>query len=575
MNFFLGVLRRIKTFIRQHPVLCGFYLVTLFLFLLNARYVDYPDEYVNLLAGKSILNFEFPYRDVWDHHLPGAWYLSAPLLLLSGGSFAIFRILWALFTYVGLLGVSYVIHHEEPRFHRYFIVFFFIYPMAALYFWFHLYLADSLAVFFFSLAFWLLMERMLHPAKTLKSYFLVSLLIFAMIFSSATFLYLGAALYLWLAHLVFFNPRYHELKHVRHHDRHRVMNVAKLVGVSLAPYGVYVLLLLVTGTLDDFYFANFTYNTTLYINIANYVRGAAFNPLKFALTIVSNFYEGYLPLLSKIKHLDLYLPIGTLAGLSTLTLLLLFIARSWVLGVIYFFILSFSAPRSNIQNYKETDYQSSMFLVLGLASGLVVLYLLQDEQKRAGLIDDLKRASRFLIGVFLLFTVIFLSYNSFSKGFQIYTQKLPTISNRGEASGFIDEFVGPNEVYFVGPYEPHEAFYVRNGELPGKYVSLLPQFRESNHIKRNFLGELEQNPPKIILFKQQSSIFGTPAVTFGKFLYDWMNAGRYTQLEKIQGVQILRQPTGYDLKTDLFILNSRRDEILRALAEKGYISIES
>lgn len=560
-------LRKSKEFVVKHPYLCAIYVVILVLFLINSRYLDYPDEYVNLLAGKSILNFALPYRDVWDHHLPGAWYLSAPMLFLSGGSFALFRILWAVFTFAGLLGVSYVIRHEEPKFHKYFLAFFFVYPMAALYFWFHLYLADSLAVFFFTLAFWLVLERMIHPAKTLKSYFFITLLIFAMIFSSATFLYMGAALYMWLAYIVFINPKLHDRKH-------SWKNILKLIGFSLIPYVLYFVYLLITGTLKDFYFANFTYNTTLYISIPNYVRGANFNPLKFALTNISNFYEGYLPLLSKIKNVDLYLPIGTLAGLATLTLMILFFFRSWILGILFFLILSFSAPRSNIQNYKETDYQSAMFIVLGLISAVVVLYLLEELNKSEGLAADLKRVARFLIGVFFFFTIVFLSVNSFSKAFQMYTQKLPTIHNRGETTMFIYDITQPGDKYFIGPYEPQESFYVKDRSFPGKHVSLLPQFRESDAIKQEFLGEFEKNPPKIVIFKQQASIFGTPAVVFGKFLYDWMGT-RYTALEKIPGVNVLRQPTGFDIKTDLFIRNENKNDILRVLMEKGYISYNS
>jgi hypothetical protein len=173
--------------------------------------------------------------------------------------------------------------------------------------------------------------------------------------------------------------------------------------------------------------------------------------------------------------------------------------------------------------------------------------------------------------VFLLFTVIFLSYNTFNKVFQLYTQKLPAIHNRGEANGFVDELTGPGDYYFIGPYEPNEAFFVKNARFPGKYVSLLPQFRESDFIKNDFLSEFQAHPPKIVLFRQQSSIFGTPAVVFGKFFYDWMGT-RYTALEKVPGVQVLRQPTRFDLRTDLFIRNDVKDDMLRNLQEKGYIT---
>lgn len=553
----MAVLKKIKPFILKHFSLIVFVIFVLCLFLLNSRYVDYPDEYINLLAGKSILSGGLPYRDFWDHHLPFAWYSSAVLLFFSGKSFVVTRLLWAVAQFGGFLLLGRWIRNKHPDLLKPFGAFFLLYPAASLYFWFHLFLADSLAIFFFSITFWILLAQTFGNKPHGKSLFVSSFLVFCMIMSSATFLYMGAVLYLWHAYLYKFKI-----------DR----PLLSLVGWSIFPYGVFVAYLFATGTWNDFYFANFVYNTKYYISIPNYVRGPHFNPLKFSLTLISNFYEGYLPLLSRIKYLDLYLPIGTLAGISTLTLFFFMFARNWFLGVMYFLILSFSAPRSELKDFRETDYQSAMFLALGLISSVFVLWLFSRAKEKQNWTSDLQRVVRLITLIFFIFTAIFLLLNSITVGYKVYTQKLPTIHNAGPAATFMDEILDQGDFYFIGPYEPNESFYVQKGIVIGKHPSLLPQFRESEELRASYLKQFEDKPPRIFIFKQSASIFQTPALEFGKFFLDWAS-DKYTRLEEIDGVEVLKNPTGLDLKGDLYVQNSQTDSVLQKLIDRGYISL--
>src|SRR3990167_2615173 len=113
------------------------YVVILLLFILNSAYISYPDEFINLLGGVSINQGLLPYVQFFDHHVPFAWYLASFFLLFSFKSFILFRLYFAIFTFL----------------------IFFIYPLAGLYYWFHLYLADSLAILFFSVSFWILITQ--------------------------------------------------------------------------------------------------------------------------------------------------------------------------------------------------------------------------------------------------------------------------------------------------------------------------------------------------------------------------------------------------------------------------------
>lgn len=544
-----GILR--QNFAGKEIIL--FLLVFIF-FIINTLYVSYPDEFVNILGGLFIVEGKIPYKDFFDHHLPFAWYFASFLLLFAGKSFVLFRVLWAVSMFLLLFSVGWWIRRNYKEFYYYYLGFFVLYPLTAVYFWFHLYLADSLAILFFSMIFWFLAVQTLTKRVHFKSILLCSFLTFCLIFSSLTFLYLALALYLWQLYLIWPNKK----------------RILKYIGIAGLPYGVYALYLLITNSWYDFYFSNFVYNTKLYISIPNYVKGNYFNPLKFGLTLIFNFYTHYLPLLTKVKHLDLYLPIGVLAGFSTLALLALFFIRNAFVGLIFFFVLSFSAPRSTVQTQSETDYQMGMFLMLGVASTFIALYLFRDLKLKDQLIHDLTRVAQTVVSILLFFTFIFLLANTYNKFFQRYIQFIPSINNISHTANFIDSLLERDDYYWVGPYEPHESFFVKKARLPGKYPTLLPQFKEDEHLKSTFINQFEKNPPKIIIFRHESSIFNTPANQFGDFFLTWLQS-RYARLEDIKGVKIIKSPSTFNIKTDVYLLNSHARELLSQLKQQGFI----
>lgn len=534
------------------------YVVIFLLFVLNSSYVSYPDEFINVLGGVSINQGLLPYVQFFDHHVPLAWYLASFFLIFSFKSFILFRLYFAIFTFLILFFLAKWIKKKNEDLFLYYLGFFFVYPLAGLYYWFHLYLADSLAILFFSVSFWILITQTLSKNRdNIKPLIFSSFFVFLMCFSSLTFVYLGATLYLWHAYLIGFT---------------KLKKLAIFLIYSISPYVFYVGYLFATNSFKDFYFANFVYNTELYISIPNYVRGSNFNPPKFAATIVYNFLQGYMPLLSKIKHLDLYLPTGVLAGTSSFVLFFLFFAKNWILGIIYFFILSFSAPRSGLKTFDETDYQSGLFLVLGIASAFVVLYMLRNLKKENNLYEDLKRVSRFLIAVFLIFTTVFLISNFYGKYFLRYTQQMPSIYDSSQTKDLIGSLIDDEDYFWIGPYEPNEIFYANKGKIPGKYPTLLPQFRESEVLKTEFIKQFENNTPKVIIYKNQASIFNTPALEFGKFFMEWMS-DKYTQLEDVKEMELLKNPSFFDLKSDLFLLNKDKQNLLEKLENAGYIRL--
>ena len=186
------------------------------------------------------------------------------------------------------------------------------------------------------------------------------------------------------------------------------------------------------------------------------------------------------------------------------------------------------------------------------------------------LLNDVGRVGQFLVGIFFAFTFIFLLLNTYNKYFLRYTQQLPRIINYSFSAQLIDSLIDEGDYYWIGPYEPHQEFFVKKGRLPGKYPTLLPQFRENEFLKQSFIDQFEKNSPKVIVYIHEASVFQTPALEFGEFFLDWMEP-RYTSLENVPNIEALRSPSDFDIKSDLYIRNDQMEEVLDKLRTDGYV----
>lgn len=525
------------------------------LFITNTLYVSYPDEFVNIFGGVFINQGKIPYSQFFDHHLPLAWYLAAVILRVSAGSFVLFRLWWGIALFAVLFVLSLIIRRENSSMYPYYMAFFLLYPCIAVYFWLHLYLADSLAVLWFSVVFWLLLSQTYKPVVKEKILIISSIATSFLVFSSLTYIYLALVLYVWQVYLL---------------NRHkiRLFETLRFVLISCVPYVLFVLFLVVTGSWKDFYISNVVYNTEHYISIPNYTRGRFFNPIKFALTLLFNFHQHYVPLLTQIKDFDLYTPIAITLGWGSFMLFAVLAVEHPIVAVLFFFVLSFSAPRSDIRQLDETNYQAGMFIMLGFAASFIALWRMNFLKLVQTYAKDAYRVAQVILVFFLLFSSLFLVKNTYEKWYLRYTQKMPGIYDLSYTADFLAKVLPQNDYYWIGPYEPHEEFFVKNGRLPGKYITLLPQFRESEYFTRTFLEQFKTHPPTIIIFKHLASIFGTPSEQFGAFFLQWLDK-YYVRLND-QSLEGINSPSSFDINTDLYIRKDKTKEVLLLLQQNGY-----
>lgn len=526
------------------------------MFTLNAGYVSYPDEFVNLLGGKYILAGKLPYKDFFDHHLPFAWYLSAGFLSLSFGSFIVFRFIWALFMFLCLFFTGEYIRRENKEVFSWYRIFFIMYPVVSLYYWLHLYLADSLAALFTSMSLWLLISQTYGKKVNFRMLVIISFLVWALIFSSLSFLYMAGALYVWTGYLAIKNFGWKKL--------------IQLIGISLIPYVLYAVYLLVTGSFKDFWIANFKYNTELYVSIPNYTMGRFLNPIKLLLTLIFNFLQPYIVQVTAVKNFDIYFPVATLTAFGTFMLLLVLSVEKIIIGGIFFLVLTLSAPRSDVTRIPETDYQAGVYLMIGFSAVLIALWRMQKIRFKDEFIELFRKAAGLILLVYLLFAGMFLFKNQYDKSFQRYAQILPSVYEIKDASTFVNEFIPSDQIYWMGPYEPHQLFYTPVSQLPGKYPTLLPQFREDEYFKSTFLEQFEKSDPAVIIYRHDASVFNTPADVFGEFFLDWMDS-RYTTIDSLKKYTVQKSPTAFQIGGELYMRNDILDSMLAELESKGYI----
>ena len=537
------------------------YALSFIVFMVNTLYVSYPDEFVNLLGGQSVLRGGIPYKDFFDHHMPFAWYASAAMLLFSFGSYVLFRLWWAGAAWATLWLVGRFIKSRSKELHGYYLWFIVVYPLVAMYYWLHLFLADSLGFLFISALLWLMLAQTFAAQRShMKTLYLFSFLIFLLLFSSMTYILLAGMFYIWLLYLLY-------------REQPKPMQYLRLCVACAAPYVVYALYLFISNSWQDFYIANVVYNTKLYISIPNYTKGNFFNPVKFALTVIYNFHQEYLPLLSMIKHIDLYSPMGPLFAFASFLLVAFAFYKNPVVGMVLFLLLSFSSPRSTISDLGETKYQAGGFISIGLVSAFFVLWARRQLEIKDELVAILAKV--FLV-VLLLETIFFslvMAKYTYERWYLRYTQAMPGINDKSPTADVIDSVLrGRDAYYWVGPYEPHHQFFVTEARLPGRYVSLLPQFREDAYFSNGFIAQFETTKPEVIIFKHLASIFNTPSEVFGAFFLEWMN-GRYVRMRDIPGIKIERSPETFEMANDVYLREDLRDELLQRFIQEGYVSI--
>lgn len=552
---------RIKKFVfRNWKTLVFFGIITLIL-LANSVHNSYPDEFDNILGGHLILKGMLPYRDFFSHHGPLAYFFAAIIDLFAQQSFVRFRVLMVGF-FVGMFFLTYYILKRRTEKDDYQVVYIYI-PLIALastYFWGHMFLADPLSGYLLIPAYGLLFLRMFR-GQLLQRADLVIISVFSALtcLMSTTYLYASLVLsaFTFLYHFSVVKVRFNK------------QLLRKLLSFGLifaAPYLVFALYLLITGSISDYLFQAITYNKNYYIY--NYPRpegSTAFNPARYAIIILNNFLNNYQVLLSTITKTDFMNPYNLTLALTNMVLwLYLLWKRKFLLFGLSFFAIVYATVRSNPLNSQVTDYQSAVYFMLTFFNASFLFYILQKEK------EWFARLAFIILLIYWIFNTLFFSMDLWRMSYNRFMGQMPLIYDRPQAAPIINAVVPKNNYCWIGPFQFEEIYYL-NCKAPSKYQWILPQFIKSDRLMTGVISDYSKNKADIIVYQRGYSAFGASS-DYNNFFIDFLEAN-YTRLKNIDpNLHFKGSPTkDFDLDEDFNFEKSKATQLVEELKAKGFL----
>lgn len=558
---------------KTHWKLMAVFFVLFALFFTNAFHEQYPDEFDSIVGGRYIAEGQMPYRDWFQHHQPGAYVMAAAILPFSGRSFVKFRIGWESVLF-GLLVTSYVLLKRRlpKRDMSFYLLLLFVLGLSATYFWGHMLLADTLAGYLLLPSFALLFLKDYYREKfETRDLAIVGGFAFLSWFTSMTYIFIVAAISVYALILFVASPL-------------KVPFFRRLTtGIALlaAPYVVFVLYLLLSGSIADYYWANVVYNADFYIY--NYPRepGHAINPIRYAAVIVDAFINNYMPALWGVTGFPLNDPVQVTLAFSNFAALVLIIIRGrWILLIPFLSVLVFSNARSNPQKIQETDYQAFVYIITSMFNGLFALW----ESRKILNKDKISYVTRVLLTglyavllVYWIATPVYFGMKMEQKFFPKYMGTAPLIYSRPQVAQYVNAIVPEDEYAYIGPFEFEELLYL-NAKQPSAYHWFLDHAARSK-IKDELLADLEKNRPMVIVFQRNYSPWGGDPKSYNYWMQEFLDKNYFRiftlnrELSDVQYAWKLSNTKSFDIDGTFNFDKNRRDEILQKLLDLGYIEM--
>jgi hypothetical protein len=571
---------RVKVYLianRSNPRLyltIGLYLLLFSVFFINAFHEEYPDEFDNMLGGLFILKGSLPYRDFFTHHGSISYFLSAFISLFTGNSFVHFRIFYSIILFLATVGTYKLVQNKignvRSQFYPIFIV---LLSVGSTYFWLQMLVADGLSAFLLTPVFAILILKAFYNIRlTTSDFILISTCTSLAFLNSLTYLFVACIIYAYVLYIYALQEKKAIFKM---HALHPVILFA-------IPYLIYLIYLLVTGSITDFIYQTIIFNRKYYIYNLPEDDGQGFiNPIRYAISIAYSFYNNFYNLLLQVRDFNLGHPVNvTLAVANTSALIYFALKRKIALLLFILGIMIFANVRSNPLTSAERDYQSAVYITLALfLLSFLFVRLYKELNNQIEWTKKLIYTGLFLlICIYGFFTSIFLTHRFFEKAYQKYMGKAPIIYNFADFAPIMNAAVGPDEYYLMWPFEFEEMIYMTHGKLPTKYHIFIPGMGNSPEIRAEMMADLTKTPPEVIWFDRRFFILGRSPEMYGKFFIEFLDKN-YTTLYKYQGNGITITSVApingrVDIETKLYIRHDMVETVIQRLHTNGLIKIQ-
>lgn len=532
--------------------------------LIGQIHFFYPDELENILGGRYIIEGRLPYIGFFTHHNPFAYFFSVPLYLLSGQSFVKFRLLLGL-VYIGMMAGLYLwikrrLGVEIGKITLIWLVFVVV---GATYWWGQMLLADSLSSYLIvvpvMLLFWLIWKK-----ESLKrnDLWLISVLAAFALLTTFTLLYLVLTVY------IFTIIYYFKTSPVKLWSKETL----KVGGILALPYLIFMVYLIVTGSLEEYYYQSILFNTQYYATLPGGV--SVKNPLRVIIVLFYQFFVNFKTILVMVKDLNFGSPFAQTMALSNAILFLYcFIEKKYFLAVFVWLALTFGIVRSNPYTTAETDYQGMAYHLISIFNGLVALNFLWKVLKEKTFDGKfLLYGGGFpLLSLYFLFFGLHLSDKYLEKAYQKYMGTQSLIYDRPSVAFTLNRLLDKNDYYFLGPFDFENHFYTR-AKLASKYIVVIPAMSHSEKIQKEMLTDLQNNKPKVVVYDTEMRVFGDKP---GSYVVSFLN-DNYFNLEHLGAPCInFKAATKwygtYDFERHFFFRNENQQEMIAKLSEQRLI----
>lgn len=544
-----------------------------FVLLTNTLHESYPDEFDDILGGWFLLHGKLLYTGFFTHHNPVGYFLSAFIELFTFHSFVRFRLFYSLLLFIYIVW-TYLSLKKRLKIEHIpsYLITIVLYAIGATYFWGHMVLADNLAALFFLPVFVLLFLKSFYKETLTNSdLWFISILSGLAVLSALTYVYFVVIIYLFSL-----------LKYISDHEiKYFSKESIKAVAIFAVPYTIFLLYLLLTGSLASYYYQNVYFNQTFYVYNYPVAHSGPINPIRYAIVIAQNFHNNFSSLLIFAKDFNFPFPFNiSLAVADTALFIYLLFKKRFLLAIMVLLLIVYANVRTDPMTSSEKDYQSSVYILLSFfitAFGLLQLY----KELNQNLEYSKKLIFSFLfllVGVYSFYNVTFLARKYAEKTYLKFMGLNPLIYDRPLIAPIINRLVDKDDYMWIGPFEFEELFYA-HGKVPSKYIILLPEFAKSPRMQAEFMNDFETNKPKIIYFDQRYSIRGYMPEKFAPFFLDYLGKNYITLFKYREGknkyVSVLPITERIDLETKLYINKDNKNEIIKRLLENGMIRQEN
>lgn len=544
----------------------GFFGLILIIFLINTFHEQYPDEFDNILGGWYLLHERLIYKDWFTHHGPVSYFISAIVNLFSFHSFVRFRIVYSLFLFILTVGsfafIKKRLKEVDTRFYLYFIL---LLSLAATYFWGHMLLTDNVSAFFLLPVFALIFLKVIN-VKTFETvdYVFISVFSGLALLSALTYAFLIAGLYLFLVIYYF----------VCHKKNSNIFELFKIIAILLAPYLVFLLYLLVTGSLSDYYYDAIKFNRDFYIYYPGLTSKPPANPIRYAIIIAQGFHNNFSSMLNTTKSFNFDFPFNIALAVSNTALgIYLLLKRKYLAFIFVLGMLIYANARTNPFSSPETDYQSAVYILISLFNTAYILPTLYKE-----LNSSIEYPKKLIFSFIFILTLIYSFFNftfilrKFSyKTYDKYMGFAALIYDRPKIAPYINQIEGKNDTAWIGPFY-YEDLYFLNAKIPSRYQVFLPGMGHSPKISQELLTDFEKNKSDIIYFNKEYYILGVSPKEYGQFFLNYLNQNYITlsNYDPLLNYKVSVDPA-LEFDKKLFINKDKASQVVARMREQGWI----